>query len=70
MGFVHVFDGKEEVLGWLLKLKAKLISKEYKSVLTDVTRPGVVAIDARAAWNALADKAVGIILLYQINSKR
>ena len=48
----------------LLKMKAKLISKEYKSVLTDVTRPGVVAVDARAAWDALADKALGTILLY------
>ena len=50
--------------GWLLKIKPKLISKAYKSVLTDVTRLGVVAVDARAAWNALADKAVGTILLY------
>ena len=49
MGSVNVFDRKEDVLGWLLKMKAKLISKGYKSVLTDVTRPGVVAIDARAA---------------------
>ena len=64
MGSVNVFDGKEDVLGWLLKMKAKLISKGYKSVLTDITRPGVVAIDARAAWDALADKAVGTILLY------
>ena len=64
MGSVNVFDGKEDVLGWLLKMKAKLISKGYKSVLTDVTRPGVATVDARAAWNALADKALGIILLY------
>ena len=64
MGSVNVFDRKENVLGWLLKIKAKLISKEYKSILTDVIRPGVVAVDARAAWNALADKAVGTILLY------
>ena len=49
MGSVNVCDGKEDVLGWLLKMKAKLINKENKSVLTDVTRPGVVAIDARAA---------------------
>ena len=49
MGFVNVFDGKEDVLGWLLKMKAKLISKEYKSVLTDVSRPGIVAVDAKAA---------------------
>ena len=39
-------------------------SKGYKLVLTDVTRPGVVTVDVRAAWNALADKAVGTILLY------
>ena len=65
MDSVNVFDRKEDVLGWLLKIKAKLISKGYKSVLTDVTRPGVdVAVDARAAWDALADKAVGTILLY------
>ena len=44
MGFVNVFDKKEDVLGWLLKMKAKLISKGYKSVLTDVTRPGVVVV--------------------------
>ena len=49
MGSVNVFDRKEDVLGWLLKIKAKLISKEYKSVLTDVIRPGVVAVDVRAA---------------------
>ena len=40
MGSVNVFDGKEDVLGWLLKMKAKLISKGYKSVLTNITRPG------------------------------
>ena len=51
MGSVNVFDGKEDVLGWLFEMKAKLISKGYKSVLTDVTRPGVVAVDAKAAWN-------------------
>jgi len=55
MGSVNVFDGKEDVLGWLLKIKAKLISKGYKSVLTDVTTPGVVAVDTRAVWNAFAD---------------
>ena len=33
MGSVNVFDGKEDVLRWLLKIKAKLISKGYKSVL-------------------------------------
>ena len=64
MGSVNVYDRKEDILGWLLKMKAKLISKGYKSVLIDVTRPRVVAIDARAAWNALANKAVGTILLY------
>ena len=35
MGFINVFDRKD-VLGWLLKMKAKLISKGYKSVLTDI----------------------------------
>ena len=64
MGSVSVFDRKEDILGWFLKIKAKLISKGYKSVLTDITRPGVVAVDARAAWDAFADKAVGTILLY------
>ena len=64
MGFVNVFDRKENILRWFLKIKAKLISKEYKSVLIDVTRLGVVAVDAKAAWNALANKAVGTILLY------
>ena len=64
MGSVNVFDGKEDVLGWLLKMNTKLISKRYKSVLTDVSRPGIVAVDAKAAQNVLADKAVGIILLY------
>ena len=64
MGFVNVFNGKEDVVGWLIKIKAKLISKGYKSVLTDITRPGVIAVEARAAWNTLADKAVGTILLY------
>ena len=64
MGSVNVFDRKEDVLGWFLKMNAKLISKGYKSVLTDVTRPGVVAIDVRAAWDALADKAVGTIFRY------
>ena len=64
MGSVNVYDRKEDILGWLLKIKAKLISKGYKPVLIDITRPGVVAVDARAVWNALADKAVGIILLY------
>jgi len=64
MGSVNVFDGKEDVLGWLLKMKAKLISKGYKLVLIDANRPGVAAVDARAAWDALADKAVGTILLY------
>ena len=49
MGSVNVFDGKEDVLGWLLKIKAKLISKGYKSVLTDITKSGVVAVNARAA---------------------
>ena len=43
MDSVNVFDRKEDVLGWLSKMKAKLISKGYKSVLTDVTRPGIVA---------------------------
>ena len=64
MGSVNVFDGKEDVLGWLLKMKAKLVSKGYKLVLIDANRPGVAAVDARAAWDALADKAVGTILLY------
>ena len=41
MGSVNVFDGKEDVLGWLLKIKTKLISKGYKLVLTDANRPGV-----------------------------
>ena len=49
MGSVNVFDKKENVLGWLLKIKAKLISKGYKSVLIDVTKPGVVAVNAKAA---------------------
>ena len=45
-------------------MKAKLISKGYKSVLIDITRPGVVTVNVRAVQNALADKAVGTILLY------
>src|ERR1700722_19125320 len=58
MGSVNVFDGKEDVLGWLLKMKAKLISKGYKLVLIDANRPGVAAVDASAAWDAFSDIAV------------
>ena len=49
MGFVNMFDRKEDVLGWFLKIKAKLISKGYKSLLTDVTRPEIIAVNVRAA---------------------
>ena len=55
MTSVPIYNGSDDVLGWIIKIKAKLISKGYKSVLTDSTRPA--AADARTAWNALADKA-------------
>ena len=62
MSSINVFNGKEDVLGWLIKMKAKLISKGYKSVLNDAVKPQ--GADAKAAWEALADKAVGTILMY------
>lgn len=57
-----IFDGKSDVLEWLLKIKAKLISKGYKSQLLDINRPAQA--EARTQWDALADKAVGTILMY------
>ena len=47
MTSVLIYNGNDDVLGWIIKIKAKLISKGYKSVLTDSTRP--VAADARTA---------------------
>ena len=58
---VLIYNENNDILGWIIKIKAKLISKGYKSVLTDSTRPA--AADARAAWHALADKTVGTIML-------
>ena len=61
MTSVPIFNGNEDVLGWIIKIKAKLISKGYKSVLTDANRPQ--AADARIAWDTLADKATSTIML-------
>ena len=61
MTSVPIYNGSDDVLAWIIKMKAKLISKGYKSVLTDSTRPA--AADARTVWDALVDKAVGTIML-------
>jgi len=58
---VPIYNESDDVLGWIIKIKAKLISKGYKSVLTDSNRP--MAANARTAWDALADKTVGTIML-------
>ncbi len=56
------FDGKGDVHHWASNIKAKLISKGYKSQLLDANKP---ANDpARSAWEKDADKALGIILTY------
>ena len=62
MGSINVFNGKEDVLGWLIKMKAKLISKGYKAVLNDAIKPQ--GTDVKTAQEASADKAVGTILMY------
>ena len=57
-----VFTGAEDVVAWIVKVKAKLLSKGYKNQLANNTRPN--AGDARLAWDALADKALGTITTY------
>ena len=61
MTSILIYNGSNDVLGWIIKIKAKLISKGYKSVLTDSIKPP--AADAKTAWDALADKTVGTIML-------
>jgi len=62
MGSIEVFNGSSDVMGWLSKVRAKLISKGYKQHLLDANRPADGA--AAGAWGAQADKAVGVILTY------
>ena len=73
MSGLSVFDGKGDVVAWEARIKAKLVSKGYKSQLLDALKPpappqpqqGQAPVpDLRPAWEANADKAVGIILLY------
>ena len=45
MSVPSIFTGVEDVVSWIVKVKAKLLSKGYKSQLLNTTRPG--AGDAR-----------------------
>ena len=62
MSSILPFDGRGDVTAWMAKVKAKLISKGYKSHLRNENKPAAGA--DRVAWEANADKAVGIILTY------
>ena len=73
MSGLTVFDGKGDVIVWEARVKAKLVSKGYKSQLLDALKPPAPAQaqqgqpappDLRSAWEANVDKALGIILLY------
>ena len=63
MGSIPVFDGTSDVVNWASMVRAKLVAKGYKSQLLDNNRPGVND-QTRAAWDAQADKATGVILTY------
>ena len=64
MSGLTTFDGKGDVHHWAINIKAKLISKGYKSQLLDANRPPNNPAGPRAAWDKEADKALGIILTY------
>jgi len=59
---IPIFNGSGDVVTWATRVKAKLISKGYKSQLLDGKRPADA--DARALWDTQADKALGTILTY------
>ena len=63
MTTVTIFKGNSNVNEWLMAIKAKLISKGYKSQLDDENRP-VQNGNAKIAWDTLADKALGTILMH------
>ena len=62
MSYLVNYDGKGDILHWAANMRAKLISKGYKSQLLDVGRAGNE--DAKKIWDRDADKALGIILTY------
>ena len=62
MSTIATFRGSGNVNDWLVGMKAKLISKGYKSQLTDANRPS--DREERKAWDVLADKALGTILMH------
>ena len=69
MANITVFDGKGDVMSWEAKVRAKLISKGYKSQLVDINRPPALignapGPDLRAGWDKNANKAVGVIFMY------
>ena len=62
MSTLSIFRGTGDVGDWVTSIKAKLLSKGYRNYLLDKNRPD--AGPELAAWNAQADKAVGVILTY------
>ncbi len=67
MSNLTTFEGKGDVQQWASNMRAKLISKGYKSQLLDANRPqgqDAAVVAERKAWERDADKALGIILTY------
>ena len=63
MGSMPIFDGSTDVNAWAYQMKAKLISKGYRSQLLDANLPGAAGAD-RDAWVLMQDKALGSIMTY------
>ncbi len=62
MSSIEIFTSSTDVISWTAKVKTKLISKGYKQHLVDANRPAGEA--PGMAWDAQADKATGVILMY------
>lgn len=63
MSNIPAFNGTQDVVGWASMVRSKLISKGYKHQLLNASRPDVAG-QAQIAWDALADKATGMIQTY------
>ena len=62
MASVLVFEEKGDVVSWIAKMKAKLVSKGYKSHLLNSNRPQDGA--ERVNWDLNAEKALSAIQLH------